>query len=470
MIVKVFKNIVAITNNCNSILFMQKRKKYFGTDGIRKKVGEFPLTPEFTLKLGWAIGKIFKKNGSSKVLIGKDTRISGYMFESALESGLSSAGMDVILLGPIPTPAIAYLTRASRASLGIVISASHNPYYDNGIKFFSPQGTKLSDELQMKIENFLNKKMTVVDSEKLGKAYRMDDAPGRYIEFCKSSFPKNFDLKGLKIVVDSANGATYHVASKVFSELGAKVISMGNTPDGLNINKKCGSTNPQFLRKKVLKESANLGIAFDGDGDRVFMVDSKGHIIDGDLITYFISLYYIFHKKYKTGVAGTVMTNLAIEDSLKKANIEFVRTKVGDRYISEELQKRNWLIGGEQSGHIICRDHTTTGDGIISALQILAYMKVSNKSLLELFKSIKLYPQVMINVPLGNKKAQVILKNPKVKNSVKQAENMLKNSGRIVLRPSGTEPVIRVMVEAKTKSLAEKTAKIITKSILSLIT
>ncbi|HEX9803224.1 MAG TPA: phosphoglucosamine mutase, partial [Gammaproteobacteria bacterium] len=375
-------------------------RKYFGTDGIRGKVGEFPITPEFVLKLGWAAGRVLARGKGGKVVIGKDTRISGYMFESALEAGLSAAGVDILLLGPMPTPAIAYLTRTLHADAGIVISASHNPFEDNGIKFFSADGTKLPDEVERAIEAELDKPMEMAPPAELGKARRVTDAAGRYIEFCKSTFPRNLNLEGLKMVVDCANGATYHVAPAVFRELGAEVLPLANNPDGLNINVDCGSTHPDRLREAVLAEGAHLGIAFDGDGDRVLMVDHQGELVDGDELLFIIASARRAREGLP-GVVGTLMTNLGMEHALKQAGIGFERARVGDRYVMEKLLQHGWTLGGEGSGHLICLDCTTTGDGIISAAQVLRAMVELGKSLHELKSGMSKYPQVLINVRLS---------------------------------------------------------------------
>ncbi len=446
-------------------------RKYFGTDGIRGKVGESIITPDFVMRLGYAAGRVLiglesnlAKGAHPAVLIGKDTRISGYMLEAALEAGLSAAGVDVLLTGPMPTPAIAYLTRALRAQAGIVISASHNPYYDNGIKFFSAQGTKLPDEVELAIEAELDKPMQVMESAKLGKARRIDDAAGRYVEFCKSTFPNNLDLRGLKIVLDCAHGATYHVAPPVFHELGAEVIAIGNHPDGLNINHCVGSTHPQALQKAVVDHQADLGIAFDGDGDRVMMVDAKGNLLDGDQLLYIIALGLYGKGKLKGGVAGTLMTNLALEQALQEHQIPFARAKVGDRYVLEMLLEKNWKLGGENSGHILTLDKHTSGDAIIAALQVLQALKLSGKTLLQMGEQLKLYPQVLINVTT---KQKVDLQTDAIQAAVKQAEAELKDTGRVLLRASGTEPKIRVMVEGKdgaqVQNLAERIADIVRK-------
>ncbi len=422
-------------------------KKYFGTDGIRGRVGDYPVTAEFMLKLGWATGRVLGGNRANRVVIGKDTRISGYMFESALEAGLSAAGVDVRLLGPMPTPAIAYLTRTLHACAGIVISASHNGFADNGIKFFSSEGTKLPDEVEAAIEAEIDHDMVTVASNRLGKAERVEDAAGRYIEFCKSTIPLTMTLRGLKIVVDCANGATYHVAPEVFDELGAEVIAIGVEPDGLNINQACGSTQPELLQKVVLEHKADVGIALDGDGDRVMMVDHKGELVDGDELLFIIARSRQQEGTLHGGVVGTLMSNLGLEHALQSSNIDFVRANVGDRYVLELLQQNNSLIGGESSGHIICLDRTTTGDGIVSALQVLAAQVRYGKTLHELKSGMKKYPQLMINVPVNHK---VELDNtPAILDAVKSAEQRLAGRGRVLLRPSGTEPLVRVMVEGE---------------------
>ena len=422
-------------------------RKYFGTDGIRGRVGDYPVTAEFMLKLGWATGRVLGGNRANRVIIGKDTRISGYMFESALEAGLSAAGVDVRLLGPMPTPAIAYLTRTLHACAGIVISASHNGFADNGIKFFSSDGTKLPDEVEAAIEAEIDHDMVTVASDRLGKAERVEDAAGRYIEFCKSTIPLSMTLRGLKIVVDCANGATYHVAPEVFDELGAEVIALGVEPDGLNINQACGSTQPELLQKVVLEHRADVGIALDGDGDRVIMVDHKGELVDGDELLFIIARSRQQEGTLHGGVVGTLMSNLGLEHALQSSNIEFVRANVGDRYVLELLQQNNSIIGGESSGHIICLDRTTTGDGIVSALQVLAAQVRYGKTLHELKSGMKKYPQLMINVPVNHK---VELDNtPAILDAVKSAEQRLAGRGRVLLRPSGTEPLVRVMVEGE---------------------
>jgi len=431
-------------------------KKYFGTDGIRGKVGDYPITADFLLKLGWATGRVFAEEGHGFVLVGKDTRISGYMFESALEAGLASAGVDTHLLGPMPTPGIAYLTRTLRAKAGIVISASHNPYYDNGIKFFSVQGTKLPDELEHKIEKYLDMPLTTVQSSELGKAKRLEDAAGRYIEFCKGTIPSWFDFKGMKIVVDCANGSTYHIAPHVFSEIGAEVITIGDEPDGLNINENCGATNLDRLVTAVLESRADFGIALDGDGDRVMMVDQNGDIVDGDELIYIIAKSRQ-QKNHMTGpVIGTLMSNLGMEHALKRLDIELLRAKVGDRYVMELLAKHNGILGGENSGHIICLDRTTTGDGIVSALQVEAEILSTERSLAELKSDMEKYPQVLVNVKVDKKVDLDSLGS--VQKAVKAVEELLGDTGRVLLRASGTEPLVRVMVEGKDENMVNNCA------------
>lgn len=420
-------------------------KKFFGTDGIRGKVGEYPITADFMLKLGWATGRVFAKEGSGFVLVGKDTRISGYMFESALEAGLSAAGVDTRLLGPMPTPGIAYLTRTLRAKAGIVISASHNPFYDNGIKFFSVNGTKLPDELEHQIEEYLEAPMTTVDSSKLGKAKRVSDAAGRYIEFCKASVPPNIDFKGMRIVIDCAHGATYHIAPHVFREVGAEVFTIGVEPDGLNINAECGATHPASLVKKVIELDADLGIALDGDGDRVIMVDHSGEIVDGDELIYIIAKSRLNAGILSGPVIGTLMSNLGMEHALNALGIPLFRANVGDRYVMELLTEKKGIIGGEGSGHIICLDKTTTGDGIVSALQVLAEMQQTGKTLFDLKSGMKKYPQVLINV--RTEKKVKLNEIDAIRQAVCSVEKSLGNSGRVLLRSSGTEPLVRVMVE-----------------------
>ena len=421
-------------------------KRYFGTDGIRGAVGKGAITPEFMLKLGWAAGKVFAKGeGRQKILIGKDTRISGYMFESSLEAGLSAAGVDVLLLGPMPTPAIAYLTRTFRASAGIVISASHNPYYDNGIKFFCTDGKKLPDEVELAIEAQMDKPMDMVPSDMIGKTRKLEDARGRYIEFCKGTFPRDLSLHGLRIVVDCANGATYSTGPSVLEELGAEVIPVAVKPDGLNINLNCGSTHPETLQSKVLELRADLGIAFDGDGDRVLMVDGDGELVDGDELIYIIAQGRHKMKRLCGGVVGTLMSNYGLELALQSLGVDFIRAKVGDRYVMEQLKNNEWSLGGESSGHIVCLDKTTTGDGIVSALQVLSVMVSQDKTLADLKRGMSKLPQTMINVRLPEKKEVVSI--PQVQDAIKSVEETLAGRGRVLLRPSGTEPLIRVMVE-----------------------
>ena len=432
-------------------------KEYFGTDGIRGKVGEYPITADFLLKLGWAAGRVFASEGHGFVLVGKDTRISGYMFESALEAGLSAAGVDTRLLGPMPTPGVAYLTRTLRAKAGIVISASHNPYYDNGVKFFSVQGTKLPDEIEEKIEHYINSPMTTVESAELGKAKRLADASGRYIEFCKASIPTRFDFSGMKVVVDCANGATYHIAPHVFSEVGAEVVVIGAEPNGLNINDECGATKPNKLVAAVLAHHADIGIALDGDGDRLIMVDHKGEIVDGDELVYIIAKSRLNDGQLSGPVVGTLMTNLGMEHGLKRLGVKLLRAKVGDRYVLEMMTEHNSLLGGEGSGHIICLDKTTTGDGIISALQIMAEMHDTGKSLSELKSGMQKYPQVLINIKTSR---TVDLDNDTaLQKAVAAAENKLGDKGRVLLRASGTEPLIRVMVEGESETLVNNLAQ-----------
>lgn len=434
-------------------------RKYFGTDGIRGLVGQEPITPNFVMQLGWAAGKVFSQKypGSAKILVGKDTRISGYMFESALEAGLSAAGVDVRLLGPMPTPAIAYLTRTFHAQAGIVISASHNPYHDNGIKFFSGEGAKLPDELEYEIESYIDVPMTTMPSDGLGKVKRIEGARGRYIEFCKSTVPYQLDLRGLKIVVDCANGATYHIAPDVFDELGAEVVALAVDPDGFNINDSCGSTSPASLQAAVLAHKADLGIAFDGDGDRVIMVDHAGQVRDGDELLYAIVSDAVMAGRFRGGVVGTQMTNYGLEQSLKRMNIDFVRAKVGDRYVMEVLSQRGWILGGESSGHIICLDKTTTGDGIISALQVVAAMRLRGVSLSELLAGMNKLPQKLINVKIS--RTHDPLNHSLIKQVVMDVEAGLSNKGRVLLRMSGTEPLLRVMVEGEDQDLVSKMAE-----------
>ncbi|MEE8057411.1 MAG: phosphoglucosamine mutase [Pseudomonadales bacterium] len=443
-------------------------RKYFGTDGIRGRVGAGSINPEFVLKLGWAAGKVFAKSGRSKLIIGKDTRISGYMFESALEAGLVAAGVDVCMLGPMPTPAIAYLTRTFHAQAGIVISASHNPYHDNGIKFFSSEGTKLPDAIELEIERQLDECMTTVESANLGKVVRINDAAGRYIEFCKSTVPSGFSLRGLKIVVDCAHGATYYVAPAVLDELGAELIVMGADPDGLNINEQVGSTAPQALQQKVLEEKADLGIAFDGDGDRLMFVDRNGELVDGDELLFIIAQDQVRTVGMCAGVVGTLMSNLGFELALKDLEIPFARSNVGDRYVVEMMKSRGWQLGGENSGHIICADVTTTGDGLVAALKILFALVDGGAPLHDVKTGMRKFPQTMINVTIADKTR--LNKNPEIEKAVLDAEQQLDGRGRVLLRPSGTEPVVRVMVEGEdsvlVKTLASDIAMVVEKAVV----
>lgn len=424
-------------------------RKYFGTDGIRGTVGRWPITPEFVLKLGWAAGKVIGGGQGGKVLIGKDTRISGYMFESALEAGLSAAGVDTRMLGPMPTPGIAYLTRTLHADAGIVISASHNPHRDNGIKFFSSDGYKLPDGIEAEIEKMIDQPMDSVTSERLGKVRRLDDARGRYIEFCKSTIPARMDFSGVKVVVDCAHGAAYHIAPNVFEEIGAEVFTIGTEPNGLNINDGVGATAPEALQQAVLEHGADLGVALDGDGDRLILVDAEGQIRDGDDILYVLTSSRIRTGEMVGDLVGTLMSNLGLEVALREQGVGLTRAKVGDRYILEELRARKWLLGGEPSGHIICHDRTTTGDGIVSALQVLAEMHATGKSLLELCRGVSKFPQILINVALGDNLASEIMQASPVQAEVARVENEMGDEGRVLLRPSGTEPLIRVMVEGR---------------------
>lgn len=442
-------------------------RKYFGTDGIRGRVGSGVINPEFVLKLGWAVGKVFADAERSKVIIGKDTRISGYMFESALEAGLVAAGVDVAMLGPMPTPAIAYLTRTFHAQAGIVISASHNPYEDNGIKFFSGAGTKLDDAVELAIEAQLDVPMTTVESAQLGKVTRVNDAAGRYIEFCKSTVPSGFSLRGLNIIVDCAHGATYHVAPAVLEELGASVTTIGADPDGLNINEKVGSTSPTTLQQRVLAEGADLGIAFDGDGDRLVFVDRCGEVVDGDELLFIIAQDQIRSSGSCSGVVGTLMSNLGFELALKDLEIPFARANVGDRYVNELMQSRGWELGGENSGHIICADVTTTGDGLVAALKVLYALVQGGIPLHEVKTGMSKFPQTMINVAVQDKSQ--LDNNSSIDRAVAAAENKLDGRGRVLLRPSGTEPVVRVMVEgedgALVYKLAEEIAAVVTEAV-----
>jgi phosphoglucosamine mutase len=433
-------------------------RKYFGTDGIRGTVGQSPITPDFVLRLAHAVGHVLKEiEKRPTVLIGKDTRISGYMLESALESGFNSAGVDVVLLGPLPTPGVAYLTRAQRASLGVVISASHNPFADNGIKFFSAKGTKLSDAWEMAVEAKLDKPPVWVDSASLGKARRLEDAAGRYIEFCKSTFDKELTLKGLKIVVDAAHGAAYHIAPKVFHELGAEVIAIGCAPDGLNINKGVGATHPEALVQAVKDHQADFGVALDGDADRLQLVDGRGRLYNGDELLYLMADDRLGRDEHVPGVVGTLMTNMAVEVALKQRGVQFVRAKVGDRYVLEELEKHKWILGGEGSGHLLALDKHTTGDGLVSALQVLQACARSGKTMAELLAGVTLFPQTLINLRLTP--GQDWKSNTRMAEETKAAEAALGDSGRVLIRASGTEPLVRVMVEARDAALAQSCAQ-----------
>lgn len=444
-------------------------KKYFGTDGIRGRVGSGTINPEFILKLGWAAGRVFasmNNNGKSSaptIIIGKDTRISGYMFESALEAGLVAAGANVLLIGPMPTPAIAYLTRTFQCTAGIVISASHNPYYDNGIKFFSHDGQKLPDDIEHAIEKQLDEPMHTAESAALGKVRRVEDAAGRYIEFCKSTVPMGFSLKGKKIVVDCAHGATYHVAPAVLRELGAQLVEIGVSPDGLNINDGVGSTEPKQLAAAVLEHGADMGVAFDGDGDRVLFVDERGEILDGDAILYIIAKDRIRTKGECSGVVGTVMTNLGCELALKKLGVPFERAKVGDRYVNELMRKNGWVYGGENSGHVICADVTSTGDGVVAALKVMFAAVSCGQSLAELVDEMDMFPQVMINVP--RKKEIDVSSDPALLAAVAAVEGELGTDGRVLLRPSGTEPLVRVMVEGRDHALVQRLAESLARNV-----
>jgi phosphoglucosamine mutase len=442
-------------------------RKYFGTDGVRGRVGELPITPELVMHLGYAAGKVLaggqsRPSGSEPpaVLIGKDTRISGYMLESALQAGLSAAGVDIYLCGPMPTPAVAYLTRALRLSAGIVISASHNPFEDNGIKFFSAAGDKLPDAVEQQIEARLEDPIVTAPSAELGKARRINDAAGRYIEFCKGTFPNDLDLRGLKVVVDCAHGASYHIAPHVFHELGADVVAIGNQPDGLNINLECGATRPQALARAVVERNADVGLALDGDGDRLIMVDAAGRTYDGDQLLYLITMQRLADGGLKGGVVGTLMSNFGLEQALAGHDIPFARAAVGDRYVLEELRARGWIIGGENSGHIICLDKHTTGDGIVSALQVLRALRARNQGLDQLSRGLQLFPQVLVNVRID--RSVDYRRQPQVQEAVRAAEAALRGKGRVLLRPSGTEPVVRVMVEGESagqvQALAEEIA------------
>jgi phosphoglucosamine mutase len=443
-------------------------RKYFGTDGVRGRVGEHPITPQFVMQLGYAAGKVLAAEAHAPgerpaLLIGKDTRISGYMLESALEAGLIAAGIDVYLAGPVPTPAVAYLTRALRLQAGVVISASHNPFEDNGIKFFSGAGSKLPDAVELAIEAELEKPMQTNSSDHLGKAKRIDDAAGRYIEFCKSTFPSDMDLRGMKLVVDSAHGAAYHIAQHVFHELGADVVSIGAEPNGKNINDGYGATKPGNLQRAVVEHGADLGIALDGDGDRLVMVDARGTLYDGDQLLYIIAKHRQAQGVLKGGVAGTLMTNLAFEHAMQRLGIPFERARVGDRYVMEVLQQQGWQLGGENSGHIICLDRHTTGDGIVSALQVLQALRMSGQSLAQAAAELVLYPQVLVNVRVN--KGVDCTAEAGVRAAVAAAATALDGKGRVLLRPSGTEPLLRVMVEGEESQLVRQWADTIARAV-----
>lgn len=438
--------------------------RYFGTDGIRGRTGSWPMTPEFALRLGHAVGEVLGRQSRGPVLVGKDTRVSGYMFESALEAGLSAAGTDIGLLGPMPTPAVAYLTRTFRAAAGVVISASHNPFHDNGFKFFTPEGDKLPDETEAAIEERLERPMGEFDSRELGKAVRIADAAGRYIEFCKSAIPPRSELHGMRMVIDCAHGATYNVTPQVFDELGAEVETIGARPDGYNINDDCGALYPEQLRRRVLTTGANLGIALDGDGDRVILVDETGEVVDGDEILGILALVDPVEGGFAGGVVGTQMSNLGLELALRAASIPFVRARVGDRYVLEELRRNGWHLGGEGSGHIVCLTHTTTGDGTIAALRVAHLMHRSGRPLSELRKVVRKYPQVLINVPVEGPAAP-LLDAPGVRSVVAAVSSDLAQHGRVLLRPSGTEPLVRVMVEGDDAVRIEAAASLIADAI-----
>lgn len=442
------------------------KKRFFGTDGIRGKTGEHPITPDFFVKLAYATGLVLTKHHKSKnnpsVVIGKDTRISGYMFESALEAGFSAAGVDTYLTGPIPTPGIAYLTQKLDADIGVSITASHNPFGDNGIKIFTKNGTKLSEETEIEIEQLLDEALVLVSTEKLGKARRLDDAYDRYIRFCLNTVSNELDFKHYKIVIDCANGATYHVAPKIFRSLGAKIITINNSPDGLNINEAAGSDHPESLVQAVKKNQANLGIAFDGDGDRILVVNNDGSIIDGDQILFIILNYFQQQQKLKGGLVGTLMTNLALEEKCAEMNISFHRAKVGDRYVAEALREKEWMIGGENSGHIVLLNYHSTGDGIISALQLLSALEVNKMSLSEALANFSLYPQQLINIPI---KEKLDLDSQIIKDLVKEAEMIMEGKGRVLIRPSGTQPLLRIMTEGPEKLLVVKAANYLAKAI-----
>jgi phosphoglucosamine mutase len=442
------------------------KKRFFGTDGIRGKTGEHPITPDFFVKLAYATGLVLTKHHKSKnnpsVVIGKDTRISGYMFESALEAGFSAAGVDTYLTGPIPTPGIAYLTQKLDADIGVSITASHNPFGDNGIKIFTKNGTKLSEETEIEIEQLLDEALVLVTTAKLGKARRLDDAYDRYIRFCLNTVSNELDFKHYKIVIDCANGATYHVAPKIFRSLGAKIITINNSPDGLNINEAAGSDHPESLVQAVKKNQANLGIAFDGDGDRILVVNNDGSIIDGDQILFIILNYFQQQQKLKGGLVGTLMTNLSLEEKCAEMNISFYRAKVGDRYVAEALREKEWMIGGENSGHIVLLNYHSTGDGIISALQLLSALEVNKMSLSEALANFSLYPQQLINIPI---KEKLDLDSQIIKDLVKEAEMIMEGKGRVLIRPSGTQPLLRIMTEGPEKLLVVKAANYLAKAI-----
>lgn len=441
-------------------------RKYFGTDGIRGTVGEAPITPDFVLKLGWAAGRVLAARGGSKILIGKDTRISGYMFESALEAGISAAGVDVRLLGPIPTPGIAYLTRTLHAQAGIVISASHNPYTDNGIKFFGADGRKLNDQIEQDIEHMLDEPISVVGSDRIGKVRRIDDARGRDIEFVKSTAP-GLSLAGLTIVVDTANGAAYHIAPDVLEELGANVLPMANTPDGFNINRGCGSTSPEALQRKVRESGADLGLALDGDADRLIMVDDQGEVVDGDQLLYVIARDRQRNGALHGGVVGTLMSNYGLELALEQQGIPFARAKVGDRYVMEQLDSRGWLLGGESSGHLVCLDRTSTGDGMVAALQVLAALSREGRGLRDAVAEAPLVPQTLINVRGDNRDG--FMERPELRQAVSDVEAELAGKGRVLLRPSGTEPLVRVMVEGLDGAQVERLCQRLAEQVQAII-
>ncbi|MEJ7929590.1 phosphoglucosamine mutase [Ramlibacter sp. AN1015] len=433
-------------------------RQFFGTDGIRGTVGQPPITPDFVLRLAHAVGRVLKRSEARPtVLIGKDTRISGYMLESALESGFNSAGVDVVLLGPLPTPGVAYLTRAQRASLGVVISASHNPFEDNGIKFFSAQGAKLSDAWEQDVEAMLEQPPAWSDSANLGKARRLDDAAGRYVEFCKSTFDPHLTLRGMKVVVDAAHGAAYQIAPLVFHELGAEVQCIGCAPDGLNINREVGATHPEALAQAVREHGADLGIALDGDADRLQLVDGSGRIFNGDELLYVMVADRLAQGEAVAGAVGTLMTNMAVELALRERGLEFVRAKVGDRYVLEELHRRGWLLGGEGSGHLLALDKHTTGDGLVSALQVLKACARSGKPLAGLLEGVQLFPQVLLNVRL--RPGQDWAASAGLADTRRSVEAQLGTTGRVLIRPSGTEPLLRIMVEAPSEALAQDSAQ-----------